>query len=399
MFTRGKGAEIFDEDGKSYIDYVCGVGPVVLGHADPEFNARVTQSLGAGLAFPGYGRPHAKLAERYEREQPGKRVVSFFKTSSEAMTAAIRCAMMMTGRAQLLRCGFLGWHDSLLYNTPNWHEQLDSNKRILTAHHHGFRGVRGEEAVHNWSDLSIDSLQLLLSEHGRSMAVFALDIYQCELMDLDVFRTSIKLCRQHGLIIIFDETKTAGRRSAVGYLSKFDEPADFIVLGKAIGNGAPLSVLLGDEDHLAIYRQARIGGTHSKDLFSISAAGHVIDLMKERGGYQALYLAGLHYCRAFNEAAAAARVSFAVKAVPLFDGALVDFHWSAEFVNQHELRALLIRRLREQGILVLHGHCSFVTVSHCDISVATLGEKMFRALRVWSRSIDSRRNEASSQKW
>ena len=147
LFSHGQGPKIFDSDGKDYYDYVCGTGPVVLGHADTEFNRRIAKSLDRGLCFPGYGQPHQELAERFESFEPKKNVVSFFKSSSEAMTSALRCAMLETGRSGLLRCGFLGWHDPLIAKTPFWHEQLDSDRRRENRYTEGFRGVSGSESV------------------------------------------------------------------------------------------------------------------------------------------------------------------------------------------------------------------------------------------------------------
>jgi glutamate-1-semialdehyde 2,1-aminomutase len=61
-------------------------------------------------------------------------------------------------------------------------------------------------------------------------------------------------------------SKTAGRKSPVDYVRDFAVQPDFVVLGKAIGNGAPLSVLMGDRSHLEVYGNARSGGTHSNGL-------------------------------------------------------------------------------------------------------------------------------------
>lgn len=387
LFTHGDGPIVFDADGGRYIDYICGIGPVVLGHADEEFNTRLSESLRSGLSLPGYGRAHGLLAERFEQAQPGKRVVSLFKTSSEAVTAAIRCATMMTGRSQVIRCGFLGWHDHLIFNSPNWHEPLHSSKRYQLSYKKGFRGVSGADSVHNWLDLSIESLIAILDAAGDLAAAFAIDIYQLAFMSADTLKTAVTLCRQKGIAIVFDETKTSGRTSPVGYLKDFPLDPDFIILGKAIGNGAPISVLLGDDAHAGIYRAARIGGTHSKDLFSVSAASHVMDIMADRDGYKGLMRAGTAFCEVFNAAATATGAACIVKAVPLFDGTILDLHWSQEFIDRTETRIALVAALRSEGVLILHAHCSFVSASHLNLDPQLVEVRLTKALASWLQTL------------
>lgn len=386
LFTHGDGPHVFDNTGRRYLDYICGIGPVVLGHADEEFNARLSESLKLGLSLPGYGLAHSHLSERYEELQPGKRVVSLFKTSSEAVTAAIRCAMMMTGRSQIIRCGFLGWHDHLIYNSPNWHEPLNSTKRQQLTYLHGFRGVSHEESVYNWLDLSLESLGVILDETGDRVAAFAVDIYQLAFMSAETLQRAAALCRDKGIVIIFDETKTSGRTSPVGYLGQCPVQPDFVVLGKAIGNGAPISVLLGDDTHTDLYRAARIGGTHSKDLFSVNAAAHVMDIMRDRDGYNRLKHAGAAFCATFNAAATRTGAGSLVTARSLFDGTLFDLHWHQNFINNIDGRIALISALRLQGVLLLHAHCSFVTLSHLELDQSLVEEAIVKALTDWLRS-------------
>lgn len=294
----------------------------------------------------------------------GKALISFFKSSSDAVSAAVRCAAAQTGRSGLLRCGFLGWHDALIAKTPYWHEQLYSTRRQEIRYIDGYRGVDGGEAVYNWNDLSLESLEKILSEHGDSISLFAFDVFQLAFMTENTLRKAVEKCRYYGIPVLFDETKTGGRIGPTGFLSKFDVQPDYIVLGKAIGNGAPLALLLGDENHYDVFSQARIGGTYAKELMSVSAATHTMDIMAEIDGYSAIKSGAKTIVSTLNEMIAHHNIDNIVHAIGQFGNTVFELKWSQDAVDDWDSRQAFTRSLREAGVLLLDGHCSFVGVTH-----------------------------------
>ena len=383
-FSYAKNFEVFDQHGNAYTDFVCGMGPVILGHAHSKFNDELTRVIAKGLSFPGYGSAHTDLSECIETYQPNMRVVSLFKTSSEAVTAAIRCAMIKTNRKHIIRCGFLGWHDVQIFSTPSWHEPLESPKRNALRFLEGFRGVTESESVHNWEDLNLSSLEILLSKYGDNTAAFAIDIYQLAFMDEATFSSAVNLCKKYGIQIIYDETKTAGRLCPVGYLQNFPIQPDYYILGKAIANGMPLSILLGDDSNIEIYRKARIGGTHTKDVLSASAAKITIDIMHKENGYKTISRIGKNICSAFNVAATAANVHSLVKAQYFFEGALFDIQYGQSLVNDTARRLSLKRSFFNNKILLLDGHCSFVNLAHALMDFDILSERFYKGMVDWA---------------
>ncbi|MVA19404.1 aminotransferase class III-fold pyridoxal phosphate-dependent enzyme [Agrobacterium vitis] len=385
-FERGAGPFVFDTDGKRYIDYICGTGPVVLGHAHEEFTKRLAQSLSQGICLPGYGAPHSKLARRFEEHEPGKKVISFFKSSSDAVSAAVRCAAAQTGRAGFLRCGFLGWHDALIAQTPYWHEQLYVARRQEIRYTEGYRGVSGEDAVYNWNDLSIETLDQILSKNGENICLFAFDVFQLAFMDEETLRLAISKCRAYGIPVLFDETKTGGRVGPTGFLSNFDVKPDYIVLGKAIGNGAPIALLLGDERYYDVFSRARIGGTYAKELISVNAASHVMDIMAEIGGYSAIKQGVLTIVDAFNSVINQQGLEDRVRAVSQFNDTVFELIWAPGVADDVTSRQAFARSLRDAGILILDGHCSFVGAIHStSLDPDKLHETINEGITNWKR--------------
>ncbi|MGR6781176.1 aminotransferase class III-fold pyridoxal phosphate-dependent enzyme [Moritella viscosa] len=387
LFKKAHGSTVFDQHNNDYTDFVLGLGPVILGHSDPEFIERLTQQLSNGLSFPGFADVHSELSDVYESEYNAHKVVSLFKTSSEAVTAAMRCCMLETNRKKIIRCGFLGWHDSQIAQTPSWHEWPNSNKRREIRFEEGMRGVEDSQAVFNWIDGELASLEKILIQHGTTTAAFAIDIYQLAFMSMDVFSKAVSLCQNYGIKIIFDETKTAGRTRAGGFINTDTIPADYIVLGKAIGNGLPLSVLLGKPENLHIYKNARIGGTHTKETLSANAGIIVADIMKKREGYSRLPLIGRKIVSSINKSISQSNTTELLSAVSLLDDTLFDIRFSDTMVNNFSARENLKRELIAQGVFMLQGHNSFVCLAHESLDFDLLEDKFCNALQSWNRSL------------
>jgi glutamate-1-semialdehyde 2,1-aminomutase len=387
LFNRGIGSSIFDQSNNEYTDFVLGLGPVILGHSDTEFVNRLTVELAKGLSFPGFSQVHTDLADVYESVYLSHKVVTTFKTSSEAVTAAIRCSMLETGRKKIIRCGFLGWHDAQIANTPSWHEWPGSNKRLETRFKQGMRGIEGTEEVFNWVDGELNTLASILNIHGADIAAFAIDIYQLAFIPMDVFLKALDLCAKQKIKIILDETKTAGRTNSGGLIDVTKIPADYIILGKAVGNGLPLSVLLGKPENISIYREARIGGTHTKETLSANAGIIVADIMQQRDGYSRIKNICLKVVNTFNNAICASNTSEYLKAISLLEQTLFDLKFSEDMINNFSARELLKSEFISHGIFVLQGHNSFICLAHESIDFDLLEAKLYSALVSWKSKI------------
>jgi glutamate-1-semialdehyde aminotransferase len=271
VFTHGTGPYVWDQDEQRYIDFVCGYGPVIVGHADEEFNRRLAECLSSGLMMPGYTSFHEEYLGRLLVARPQDRGAPF-KTASEAVTAAFRLAALRTGKAGMVRSGFVGWHDAQIANTPKWHEPLRSPLRQRLRHTEGMRGVGPSEPAFNWLDLRLESLARLLDEHRDAVGCFIFDAYLASFVEPGLVGRAFDMCRAAGCPTVLDETKTGRRISRLGYGHDHGVDADLTVIGKSLANGAPLSVLIGDAKLMALAQLARLSGTFSKEMFAIYAA-------------------------------------------------------------------------------------------------------------------------------
>src|SRR5262245_48052626 len=108
---RAKGARFWDVDGNEYIDWVSGIGAIILGYADPVVDQAVIEQIQAGTMYAINHELEIELAEELCRIVPCAEMVRYAKCGGEACAMAVRIARGATGRDKILFSGYHGWHD------------------------------------------------------------------------------------------------------------------------------------------------------------------------------------------------------------------------------------------------------------------------------------------------
>ncbi len=103
FMERGAGAQIFDADGRGYLDLVCSWGPLIAGHAHPAVVAAVSAALARGTTFGAPCAAEVELAERVVAAYPAAEQVRFVSSGTEAVMSAIRVARAFTGRDLIVK--------------------------------------------------------------------------------------------------------------------------------------------------------------------------------------------------------------------------------------------------------------------------------------------------------
>ena len=116
FIERGKGARIWDADGRAYIDYVGSWGPLVVGHGHPKVVKAAQRAAARGLSFGAPTEQETELAELLCRLVPSLELVRLVSSGTEATMSAIRLARGVTGRDVIVKFAgnYHGHVDSLL---------------------------------------------------------------------------------------------------------------------------------------------------------------------------------------------------------------------------------------------------------------------------------------------
>src|SRR3990167_3237082 len=112
-----KGATIKDVDGNTFTDYITSLCPITLGYHYPAVDKAIKKQLDKGIIFSLSSQLEIELSELLYSLIPSTEMVRFFKTGSEACSAAIRIARSYTGREHIASFGYHGWHSDFAITT------------------------------------------------------------------------------------------------------------------------------------------------------------------------------------------------------------------------------------------------------------------------------------------
>ena len=287
-FARGRGATLEDLDGRTYIDYVLGMGPVILGHDDPRVTDAIVEAVGRGLTFAGQHPDEVEVAERICAAVPSVEMVRCTCSGSEAVHAALRFARAATNRWKVIRFEghYHGWLDTIYVG-----ERPDEEGPVAPA----LPGTRGQSPatlqdvlVLPWNNLQ--ALEATAHLYRGQIAAVILEPILCNtgvIPPKPGYVEAIRaVCDRENAMLIFDEVVTGFRVALGGAQSLLGIRPDLTIFGKAIANGFPLSAVGGRRDIMEQVGTGSVmhGGTYNGNIPAMAAARATLDALREHGG-------------------------------------------------------------------------------------------------------------------
>lgn len=286
--TRGRGAEVQDADGRWFIDYVLGMGAVILGHADPRVTEAVVAAVRDGLVFAAQHPLETEVAERISAALPSVEMIRCTSSGSEAAHAALRIARAATKRSLIVRFDghYHGWFDVILTA-----DRAPADDAVASAR----PGSAGQPPsalrdvlVLPWNDLG--AVREAAARHRGDVAGVILEPILCNTGVIPPAPGLVAAirdwCDRDATVLIFDEVITGFRVALGGAQSLLGVRPDLTVLGKAVANGLPLSVVGGRRDLMEVLTAGGVlhGGTYNGNPPVMAAARATLDGLAADGG-------------------------------------------------------------------------------------------------------------------
>ncbi|TNJ64466.1 aminotransferase class III-fold pyridoxal phosphate-dependent enzyme [Paenibacillus hemerocallicola] len=277
VIVRGDGCRVWDADGRDYIDFRNGLGPVTLGYRYPAVNEAIREQLEHGIVF---GHPHpleGEVAEMFCELVPCAEQARFLKTGGEAIAATIRLARAFTGRDHIVQIGYNGWLNGLAVGGATLPDRttavLPGVPHALSALHHACR----------WNDIA--GLEKLFAEYdGRIAAVIVAANYPDMEAGHAFYPALRELTAKHGSLLVYDEIVTGFRIAIGGAQQYFGVVPDLAVFSKGIANGMPLSVYAGKQEIMSCCAPGKvsISSTFGGETLSLAAAKACMNVYKQQ---------------------------------------------------------------------------------------------------------------------
>ena len=290
--VRAENAEVWDVDGRRYIDFAGGIGVLNTGHRHPKVMAAVQHQLAqyTHTCFQVLPyEPYVALAERLNTLAPGgdPKKTLFLTTGAEAVENAVKIARAYTGRPAII--AFNGGYHGRTMMTLGLTGKVSPYKTGFgpfpgDIFHAPFpievHGISVEQSL-----AAIDNLLKADVEPSRVAAIIVEPVqgeggfYVAPPEFLQRLRV---LCDAHGILLIDDEIQAgAGRTGRMFAIEHSGVVPDLITLAKSIAGGFPISAVVGREDIMDSVGPGGLGGTYAGNPLACVAALAVLDIFEE----------------------------------------------------------------------------------------------------------------------
>lgn len=346
ILMRGKGAYIFDPDGKRYLDYGMALRAVNIGYAEDEIDAAAIEQIKNGNNLTRPSMIELGAAELLVDLIDSVDMVKFTKNGSTSVSAAVKLARAYTGRELVARCAehpFFSYDDWFIGSTPLTRGiPLDTIEKTKLFHYN-----------------DIASLDELIANHPGQLACVVLEPSTTE-EPIDGFLQRVQeLCRTHGIVFVLDEMITGFRWHMKGAQHTYGVTPDLCTFGKAMANGFSVSCIAGRREIMELgsieiegrERVFLLSTTHGAEMCGLGAFVATMGFMQQHKVVEHLWDYGRELTAMMQRQADAHGIghSFKVGGIPCSPYYLT---LDASGANSLGLRTLFSQEMIRNGVLM-----------------------------------------------
>ena len=270
-YKKAKGAEVWDLDGKKYIDMsIGGIGANVLGYADPDVDKAVKEAIENGSSSSLNCAEEIELAHLLCKIHPWAEQARFARSGGESMAIAVRIARAFTGRDIVAICGYHGWHD--WYLAANLQAKNALGEHLLPGL--STIGVpkvlKGTTQVFSYND--IESLERIVKKYSNRLAAIIMEPIRSFYPKPGFLEKVRKIASKNRSVLIFDEISSGFRMNTGGAHLLFKVEPDIAVFSKAMGNGYPIAAIIGKRNVMQAAQTSFISSTMWTERIGFAAA-------------------------------------------------------------------------------------------------------------------------------
>ena len=289
---RAENAELWDVEGRRYIDFAAGIAVLNTGHRHPKIIAAITEQLTRFTHTAYQIVPYAsyvELSEKISQLIPGSHAkkTAFFTTGVEAVENAIKIARAATGRAGVI--AFSGAFHGRTMLGMALTGKVDPYKL-------GFGPFPGEiyhapfpNALHHVSvEHSLVAIQTIFKAtiDPKRVAAIIIEPVQGEggfyVVPPEFMRALRAICDQHGILLIADEIQSGFARTGKLFaMEHYDVCADLTTMAKSLAGGLPLSGVCGRAELMDAPAPGGLGGTYAGNPLAVASALAVLNIIEE----------------------------------------------------------------------------------------------------------------------
>lgn len=367
----GKGSKIYSQDGKEFIDYCMGFGPLILGHTHPAVIDALEKAVKDGACFGAPTRLETELARVITKAVPSIEKIRLTNSGTEAVMTALRLARAYTQRDKVLKFeGSYHGHADYLLNCQGIPK--DFRKHTIASPYNNIEKVRA-----------------LVEKYKKALAAIIVEPVAANMgvvLPKHGFLEGLRrITEKYNIVLVFDEVITGFRLLYGGSQRLFDIKPDLTCLGKIIGGGLPIGAVGGKKEIMELLApQGNVyqAGTFSGNPISVSAGLAALKVLAESGPYSALEGRTRYLCETIKQKAGECGIKIKLN----FIGSMFSLCFANKEVMDYNMARVqdtglfkrLYQRLLKEGIYFSPSgfEANFLSTAHTGEDV----EKTLRAI-------------------
>ncbi|PKO44790.1 MAG: 4-aminobutyrate--2-oxoglutarate transaminase [Betaproteobacteria bacterium HGW-Betaproteobacteria-3] len=292
FIARGENAEIWDVEGRRYIDFAGGIAVLNTGHRHPAVveavKAQLDQYTHTCFQVLAY-EPYVELAERLNAKAPGDfaKKTLFLTTGAEAVENAIKIARAHTGRSGVI--AFAGGYHGRTLLTLGMTGKVAPYKTGFGPFPGEIFHARFPSALRGVSvDDAMESVEQIFKNDIEASRVAAIIIEPVQgeggfnVAPTELLQRLRTLCDLHGILLVADEVQTGAGRTGTWFAVEHSGVSpDLITLAKSMAGGFPISAVIGRADVMDAPAPGGLGGTYAGSPLACAAALAVLDVFEQ----------------------------------------------------------------------------------------------------------------------
>jgi glutamate-1-semialdehyde 2,1-aminomutase len=315
FFVRASGARMWDTEGKEYVDYALGQGPMLLGHGNTAVNDAVTSACARGMVFSAQHPLEVEAAEQILGALGWAERVRIGLTGSEAVQATLRIARAATSREKIVRFvgHYHGWMDNVLLPLDASEVTLGSAGQLNSA--------LDATLLTRWNDLQ--AFEALLEARGDEVAAVLMEPVMLNSGSFEPgpgFLQGVRrACDERGIVLVFDEVITGFRVALGGAVERYGIVPDLATYGKAMAGGWPVAAFAGRAELMDLLSDGRVNhsGTFNGSVMASSAVVATLSILKDEPPYEGITAYGSRLMEGLGALADGLGVSLRVAGLPM----------------------------------------------------------------------------------
>ena len=334
--AHAQGCTLTDEDGRDFVDFRLGYGPIILGYRDARVDKAVIEQITQRGTLTGFATELDTLVVKQIKALcPQIDKMRFANSGTEAVMGAVRTARGFTKRDRIaiVEGSFHGLYDEMMWKSDieHWDPRGSRPPQVIPF------GVgvpaRSRELLSIISHNDFEALENLFNTQGEQLACVVLEPIIGNAGSVSASQAWLQrlrdLCTQHGTLLIIDEVKSGFRVAKGGAQSLYGIYGDLSTYAKAMGNGYPVAAFGGRAEVMDVVGSGPgavvHGGTYTGNLVGLSAAHKTLDLLSHTDALQTINTTGERLQALLGRVFTAAGVEHAFAGPP----AMFGIHFSA----------------------------------------------------------------------